>query len=275
MANEVRTVCYDPDLHIEAYRFEGVKQKFPNHFHDYYVIGFIENGKRLLVCNGRESVIRPGDILLFNPGDNHACQQVSEEALDYRCLNIQPNVMKKMAAEIQGTASLPVFRENVAFNSDLADSLRELHRMIADKNRDFKKEEIFYFLMEQLICEYSGVQPYDKSEEPSAEIQTVCRFIEEHYAEAISLNQFSSLTGLSKYHLLHSFTKQKGISPYSYLETIRIAHAKKLLEEGESPADTAFATGFHDQSHFTNFFKKFIGLTPKQYGIIFQEKQEK
>ncbi len=262
-------------MHIEAYSFEGVKQKFPNHFHDYYVIGFIENGKRLLVCNGRESVIQPGDILLFNPGDNHACQQVSEEALDYRCLNIQPDVMKKTAMEIKGTASLPVFRENVAFNSNLADSLRELHRMIADKNRDFKKEEIFYFLMEQLIQEYSGVQPYDKSEEPSAEIQTVCRFIEEHYAETISLDQFSYLTGLSKYHLLHSFTKQKGISPYSYLEAIRIAHAKKLLEEGESPADTAFATGFHDQSHFTNFFKKFIGLTPKQYGIIFQEKQEK
>lgn len=51
MANEVRTVYYDSDLHIEAYRFEGVKQKFPNHFHDYYVIGFIENGKRLLICN--------------------------------------------------------------------------------------------------------------------------------------------------------------------------------------------------------------------------------
>lgn len=275
MANEVRTVCYDPDLQIEAYRFEGVKQKFPNHFHDYYVIGFIESGKRLLVCNGRESVIRSGDILLINPGDKHACQQVSEEALDYRCLNIQPDVMKKTVTEIQKNASLPVFRENVAFNSDLADSLRELHRMIADRIRDFKKEEIFYFLMEQLIHEYSGVQPYDKNEEPSAEIQTVCRFIEEHYAETISLDQLSSLTGLSKYHLLHSFTKQKGISPYSYLETLRITHAKKLLEKGESPADTAFATGFHDQSHFTNFFKKFIGLTPKQYGVIFQEKQEK
>lgn len=143
MANEVRTVCYDPDLQIEAYRFEGVKQKFPNHFHDYYVIGFIEKGKRLLVCSGRESIIRPGDILLFNPGDNHTCRQISEEALDYRCLNIQPDVMRKTATEIQGTASLPTFRENVAFNSDLADSLRELHRMIANRDRDFKKEEIF------------------------------------------------------------------------------------------------------------------------------------
>lgn len=77
------------------------------------------------------------------------------------------------------------------------------------------------------------------------------------------------LTGISKYHLLRSFTKQKGISPYSYLETIRISEAKQLLENGYSPLEVALQTGFTDQSHFSNFFKKFIGLTPKQYMKIF------
>ncbi len=42
MQNETRTLQLDPHLHIEAYRFKGIMQKFPNHFHDYYVIGFIE-----------------------------------------------------------------------------------------------------------------------------------------------------------------------------------------------------------------------------------------
>lgn len=90
----------------------------------------------------------------------------------------------------------------------------------------------------------------------------------------ISLNRLSSIAGISKYHLLHSFTRQKGISPYSYLETVRISRAKKLLEQGESPLEAAFATGFYDQSHFTNLFKKFIGLTPRQYGGIFQKENE-
>jgi AraC-like DNA-binding protein len=70
---------------------------------------------------------------------------------------------------------------------------------------------------------------------------------------------------------LRSFTRQKGISPYSYLETIRIGKAKKLLEQGIPPIEVALQTGFTDQSHFSNFFKKFIGLTPKQYMNIFKE----
>ncbi|MPN58983.1 HTH-type transcriptional activator Btr [bioreactor metagenome] len=87
----------------------------------------------------------------------------------------------------------------------------------------------------------------------------------------ITLNELSELAGLSKYYLLRSFTKQKGISPYRYLETIRIDRAKKLLEKGLLPIEAALQTGFADQSHFSNFFKKFIGLTPKQYMNIFKD----
>lgn len=42
MNKEIRTVVYDDELRIEAYRFEGIVQPFPNHFHEYYVIGFME-----------------------------------------------------------------------------------------------------------------------------------------------------------------------------------------------------------------------------------------
>ena len=52
MKKEVRTVVYDDDLHMEAYRFEGLAQPFPNHFHEYYVIGFVEKGERALSCAG-------------------------------------------------------------------------------------------------------------------------------------------------------------------------------------------------------------------------------
>ena len=48
MKKEVRTVVYDDELRIEAYRFEGIVQPFPNHFHEYYVIGFMEDGGRVL-----------------------------------------------------------------------------------------------------------------------------------------------------------------------------------------------------------------------------------
>lgn len=107
------------------------------------------------------------------------------------------------------------------------------------------------------------------------EIAMVCDYLDSHYTQNITLNQLTKLTGLSKYHLLRLFTKQKGISPYRYLETVRIGHAKNLLAQGIPPIEVALQTGFSDQSHFTNFFKKLIGLTPKQYMNIFKQNKMK
>ena len=105
----------------------------------------------------------------------------------------------------------------------------------------------------------------------TTEIKAVCEFLKQNYMNNITLKDLSKFTGLSKYYLLRSFTKQKGISPYSYLITIRINKAKKLLEQGASPIDAALRTGFADQSHFSNFFEKQIGLTPRQYMRIFSD----
>lgn len=271
MKKESRTVCFDIDLNIEAYNFKGLKQKFPNHFHEYYVIGFIESGRRQLLCKNKEYIIESGDLILFNPGDNHTCQQIDGKTLDYRCMNIKEDIMKKAVFEITGKNYLPYFKENAVFNSDIVPSLQELYLMIINGEKDFKKEEIFLFIIEQLITEYTDVVPVTTLSEMNTEIKTVCGFLEENYMNNITLNDLSNLTGLNKYYLLRSFTKQKGISPYSYLESIRISKAKKLLEQGIAPIDAALQTGFTDQSHFTNFFKKFIGLTPKQYMKIFIE----
>lgn len=60
MKKEVRTVVYDDDLHIEAYRFEGIAQPFPNHFHEYYVVGFVEEGERALSCKNQEYTVKKG-----------------------------------------------------------------------------------------------------------------------------------------------------------------------------------------------------------------------
>lgn len=274
MANEVRTVCFDTDLKIEAYRFEGIMQKFPNHFHDYYVIGFIENGQRYLLCKNKEYIINAGDITIFNPRDTHTCEHVDGKALDYRCINIQSDIMRQIVFEITGMEYLPRFTQAVLYRSDIAASLRELHLMILEKETDFKKEELFLFLIEQLIQEYSDTDSAQTVLEPVSEIKTACDYLESNYANTITLDDLSALTGISKYHFLRSFTKQKGISPYSYLETIRIGNAKKLLEQGIRPIEVAFQTGFSDQSHFTNFFKKLIGLTPKQYMRIFVDDEE-
>lgn len=269
MILETRRIIFDKELNLEAYTFKGVKQKFPNHFHEYYVIGFIERGQRHLICKEKESIIKPGDLIIFNPRDNHTCSQIDNKTLDYRCINIQENIMKKTIFEITGQEFSPYFNQNIIFQSDLIDSFKELHDIIMKQEHDFKKEELFFFIIEQLLCEYTNPNLVLEAKESNLEINKICSFLEENFKNNISLNDLCEITGLSKYYLLHLFTKQKGISPYSYLENIRIGKAKKLLEQGTKPIEVALETGFSDQSHFSNFFKKYIGLTPKQYMNIF------
>lgn len=89
----------------------------------------------------------------------------------------------------------------------------------------------------------------------------------------IYLDQICHLEGLSKLTLLRAFTKSKGVTPYSYLQNIRIGEAKKLLEQGLPPVEAALQTGFSDQSHFTNYFNRYIGLAPGVYREIFLMKE--
>lgn len=269
MRQEERTVCFDRELKIEAYRFKGIMQKFPNHFHEHYVIGFIEKGQRYLSCKNKEYTTSTGDLLLFNPFDSHTCEQIDDKVLDYRCINIKPEIMKKTVFEITGKNYLPKFNQPVIFRSELVPLLQELHYIIMEEELGFKKEELFFFLIEQLIEEHTEPNLQSNLENTNIEIQAVCDYLENNYAEHIILDELSTIAGMNKYSLLRNFTKLKGITPYRYLENIRVNKAKKLLEKGVEPIDAAIQTGFVDQSHFTNFFKNFIGLTPKQYQNIF------
>ena len=69
------------------------------------------------------------------------------------------------------------------------------------------------------------------------------------------------------------FAKEKGITPHIYIENVRIRKASSLLASGIRPSDAAIMAGFSDQSHFTNVFSRYIGLTPGTYFGIFRGQQ--
>ena len=273
MKKEIKTVVYDEELRLEAYRFEGTRQPFPNHFHEHYVIGFVEEGQRVLSCRNREYPIEKGSIVLFNPGDNHACVQSDDGTFDYRGLNISKETMFDLAEEVTGKRELPVFSKNVIYDEETACYLRQLHEMVMEGTDDFGKEEMLLFLISLLIQNY-GQSSCSHIPECRQEIEKVCEYMEQHFMEHIYLEQMCQYAGLSKSTLLRAFTKSKGITPYRYLEIIRINEAKKLLSKGTPLADIAIRTGFSDQSHFTNYFSQFIGIAPGTYREIFSEKED-
>lgn len=266
---EKRTIIYDEQLKLEAYQFVGIMQKFPNHFHECYVIGFIEKGDRHLSCRGYEYDMTAGDLLLLNPFDNHTCQSRDGKPLDYRCLNISEETMRAATKEITGVSYLPLFKEPVVFQSELVESLRHLHQAIMKKEVGFFKEEILYLLLEQLIKEQS-INENNQVKQPSKPIKKVKQYLDTNFIKQISLLELSELVGMNKYTLIRNFTRTFGVTPYQYLETIRINQAKLLIEKGDDLISVAINSGFSDQSHFTRFFKSMIGLTPKQYQNIFK-----
>ena len=274
MKKEVRTICYDNDLDIESYCLDGIVQPFPNHFHEFYVIGYMISGQRYLSCKGKEYTLGKGDIILFNPEDNHGCAQCGEEPLHYCAMNIPKHVMQKWVTEITGSSKLPYFKQNVVNDDAAANFFQPLHEALMTSSKEFEKEELLHFLLSTLLQNYSA--PFEEETITCHnEVEKVCDMMEQHYVEALTLEELCACADMSKSTLLRAFTKSKGMTPYRYLQTVRVNEAKKLLENGISLIETAQQTGFYDQSHFTRFFTQFIGLSPSTYRNIFLTKEEK
>ena len=266
-------MVYDEFLNIEAYRFEGIVQPFPNHFHEYYVIGLVESGERQLVCNNSQFYLSGGDMLLLEPLDSHGCIQTDRGALDYRALNISKDRMSELTKDITGDIEPLHFSEKVLRDTGAAECFLKLHKMLLDNSGGcggLEKEEALLIFISELVG-LSGKPYLERISRHSAPIERACRFMDEHYSEHITLDQLCKYSGLSKSTLLRSFTGSLGVTPYRYLQAIRINKAKELLEQGAKPIDAAFLTGFSDQSHFTNLFGTFIGMPPGTYSRSFHE----
>ena len=270
MKQGVRAVRHDGRLQMEACRFEGMVQAFPNHFHDYYVVGAVEAGERRLCCNNREYRVYPGDILLFNPGDSHACTQEGEALFSYRVLNIPQKTLQLLAEELSGYACPLLFSQNVVRNGELLEQLQVLHSLLMKPGREFEKEEGLLLFLSSLALQHARWQ--EQALSPCREeVKRACALMEESFAGPVTLEALCRYCGLSKSQLLRAFVKEKGVTPYRYLQAVRIGRAKALLEAGVPPAEAGLSAGFSDQSHFSRFFRQFIGLSPAAYGNLFKQ----
>jgi len=91
------------------------------------------------------------------------------------------------------------------------------------------------------------------------------KYLRERFCESVGLDELSLATGLSRFHLVHVFTRHVGLSPHAYQISMRIARGCTLLRAGMPVADIAVQLGFADQSHFARHFKRIWGTTPSDY----------
>ncbi|MEG1926125.1 MAG: helix-turn-helix domain-containing protein, partial [Ruthenibacterium sp.] len=103
------------------------------------------------------------------------------------------------------------------------------------------------------------------------------RFAQQNYADPnLCIDSVASLVHLSVPYLGRVFYNKCGVSFSTYLNNIRMDHAKELLAATElSTADIASRVGVYNQTYFFTLFKKAAGCTPTQYRKLAVEGRKK
>ena len=98
------------------------------------------------------------------------------------------------------------------------------------------------------------------------ECAEIKRYLDTNYREDISLDLLAELAHLNKYYLAHTFQREYGISPITYLNRRRIEESKHMLgNTSYSLAQISELMGFSSPSYFSQCFRKAEGMTPNEY----------
>lgn len=254
-------------LDVELLHGSYLNQAFHRHSHEYYVICVIERGFQSFTHKGTKYFTPPGGLILINPDAVHTGEAADEQGFEMIC--IYPTVfhMQNALEEVTGSHHPAPYFSNVRVDNPWAtQSIRTLHRAILSSADSLESETNFVWTMAELVMQFAELHPEPQKLGTEREaIRRVCRLIEERFAEGISLAELAQHASLSPYYLLRVFRTQVGMPPNAYLESVRIRHAQRLIEEGFPLAEVAAEVGFSSQSHLTRCFKKIIGVTPGQY----------
>lgn len=118
-------------------------------------------------------------------------------------------------------------------------------------------------LRHQIIAEFDA-----KEVEKLRNLLPIAAYIDENYANAITLDTLSNLIGYSKYELCHKFKSATGRTVVDYINHVRLCRAKSLLENTDnSITEIALCCGFSSVQYFHKVFKKYQGSSPRVYRL--------
>lgn len=94
----------------------------------------------------------------------------------------------------------------------------------------------------------------------------IAQYMEINYTNPFVQSEYAKLFYLNKDYMSRKFTSTFGVNMLTYLNQIRIRHAKELLSDFSLKIqDIAYAVGFKDEKYFAKQFKKLTNVTPGDY----------
>jgi transcriptional regulator GlxA family with amidase domain len=108
-----------------------------------------------------------------------------------------------------------------------------------------------------------------------ADVLKAQEWMEEHYSDPIPIDAIAGKTGISPRHFKRRFKKATGESPLGYLQNLRMEAAKKRLETTlDNVNDITFQIGYEDSSTFRRLFKRYTGISPREYRDKFSRSRD-
>ena len=258
---------------IELQHASEVTVDYPRHWHDEFYVSVTLAGASHLECSGTSFSVLPGQLVVIPPGDVHANQKFECSSrtifLDFGAL--QSGVEQFVE---QSIPSLD-FRTLLTDDKPTVNDFLQMHRCLQRGRFELEQEDSLFLFLYELVTGHSAAQVSASREgNEDAAVQRAKLFLEEHYADRVSIHDLARVTRLSPFHFNRSFCQKVGMPPHAYQLQLRIAHAKHFLRQGQSVSDTACLVGFFDQSHFVHSFKRSEAVTPSQYARFSKNLQD-
>ncbi len=243
------------DIFYYRHNKYGPQKNIDSHQIKFHELTFLLDGKMSYHIDGEKYDMVSGDIVYLPPGSIRQ-RNIGNGHNDYISINFYAN--KRIA--LQSHISNGITEEIKLLLAYLDTEQRN------PTNINLKKMN---YLLEAMIMQiFDNIMASSKT---SLSTQ-ISNYLICHYSERISLEDISKETFFSVAYCESEFRKAFGKSIINYLIDIRIAEAKKLLNDTSLPCSTISSmVGFDDASYFSRVFKKRIGCSPLKYRSMFGE----
>ena len=240
--------------------------------HNYPEILYVLSGRAYVTADNEEFVLNEGDIFIYPPNCYHKRTRPFKATgliISFRTTGNKINDYYKKVITLNNESRfffINLIEEALNKVSFVEDengySTLTPHKDVTPEEIEIikKKLEIFILLLN------NQVKDINKHSKSANEILAIIEKFNENIQNNYSSEELARLNSISESKLKYLFRENFNTSPYAYFQNLKIEHAKNHLLEGKkSVTEIAEMLGFQTIHYFSRFFKKHVGISPREY----------